>query len=258
MTRIAQKCKVDLNSTDLTYSPSWTDQKVLRAALWTHPAFQGKAFPESSSEAAWAASLEQSSLLPFDQQVVYSVSLDFGSKSDPLRLTIQPLKLDQSHRLGRRFGADRFLELLFPSPDTFNLPGYMRKNDNESFFNNLVKWLTVDHSFCGRQWKAFYTKSGGSRKPVKRLQFGPEPKPVYRDCVYLFAENAESHNFIRTSLHSMLDWVLEFGNKDNRSQPVLKLFQRISLGKSEAHVCYDCSDTYGIPSSQQDKPHCRF
>lgn len=215
----------------MKYVPSWTDQKRLRASLWKHPAFQGKAFPGACSAAAWDASLEQSSLLPFDQQVVYSASLDFSNKAGLLRLTIHPLKLDQSHRLGRYFGADRFLELLLPSPDSSNLPRFIRNRSSESFFGDLVRWLADEQSFCGRLWKAFYTKSGGSRKPVRDLQFGPESKPVFKDRVYFFAESAESAGFIQTPMYLMLDWVLQFNRKPNRSQPVLKLFQRIALGK---------------------------
>lgn len=117
----------------MKYEPSWTNQKHLRANLWKQPAFQGQAFPESSSAAVWDASLKQSSTLPFDQQVVYSASLDFSNnKADPLRLTIHPLKLDQSHHLGRHFGADRFLELFLPSPDSSNLPPFIKNRSSES------------------------------------------------------------------------------------------------------------------------------
>lgn len=222
-----------MQTVDLRYEPSWTDQKELRTSLWKHSAFKGKAFPESSNAAAWAASLKQSSTLPFDQQVVYSASLNFSdAKVDLLRLTIHPLKLEQSHRLGRHFGADRFLELLLPSPDSSNLPASFKNKKSEPFFEDLIRWLAEEHPFCGRYWKAFYTKSGGSRKPVRDLQFGPEPRPVYTDRVYFFAESAESDDFIQIPMYSMLDWVLQFNRKPNRRQPVLKLFQRIALGKS--------------------------
>lgn len=210
MTRIAQHCGVDLQTVDVQYGPSWTNQKDFRSNLWKQPAFQGQTFPESSSAAAWDASLQQSSVLPDDQQVVYSASLDFTNNHlDPLRLTIHPLKLDQSHRLERRFGADRFLELLLPSPDSSNLPPFVKKK-SESFFKDLVRWLAGDHLFCGRRWKAFYTKSGGSRKPVRDLRFGPDPKPVYKDRIYFFAESAESEDIDARSMFSMLDWVLQF------------------------------------------------
>lgn len=234
ITRIGQSCGVDLTTIELTNRPEWIKQSNLRASLWRHPAFQGKTFPTSSSDGAWAAGLraaghDQSSSFPSDQQVVYTASLDFSRRSAPLRLTLQPLRLDQSHRLGRYYGADRFMEVLIPSPDSSNVPAFL-KND-ASFFEKLICWLGEGHAFCGRSWKAFYTKSGGSRKPVRELQFGPEPKPVFQDRVYFFAEYAEAHPGLpRVRLSSMLNWALNLRHKENGSQPVLKLFQRIALG----------------------------
>lgn len=227
--RIAQSCAVDLSSVPLNYSSSWTIQKNLRFALWKHDAFRGNAFPASVSNKAWEASLDPTTLL-FDQHVVFSASLDFtNTKADPLRLTLQPPKVEQSHRLGRRFGSDRFLELLVPSPDTSNLPQYLKKD--ESFFENLIQWLTGEpHAFCGRQWRPFYTKDGGAREPVKDLSFRPEKKKVYQNRVYFFAERGTGLSHV--PLHLMLHWLLDFKQADNRRQPVLKLFQRIAIGKS--------------------------
>lgn len=232
-TRIAQSCGVNLASIqDMAYKDCWKDQKELRKSFARHAAFQAnmKAFPGPSDAAAWAASLEQSTILPFRQQVVYSTSLDFDNKHSPLRLTIQPLKLEQSYRLGRRFGADRFLELLVPSPDSSSLPTFVKNQSSTSFFHELVQHLQAGHEFCGRAWKAFYTKSGGSRKPVKYLQFGPDPKPVFKERIYFFAEQGCGIP-VPVSMPEMLDWALDLRRKSNKSQPILKLFQRIALGK---------------------------
>ncbi|KAF3769514.1 hypothetical protein M406DRAFT_35624 [Cryphonectria parasitica EP155] len=228
VTRVAQSCNVDLMTVaNLQYDKEWHEQKALRRALWRHEAFQGKAFPEPSMDAAWAASIDPSTCL-FDQQVVYSASLDLIRSVPNVRFSMQPLKLERSHRLARQFGADRFLELLLPSPDSSNLRAYIR--DDGSFFNAVVAWLSDDHALCGRMWKAFYTKSGGSRKPQKDLQIGPDPRPVYKDRIFFFAEKSQSDNsFERVSLLMMLRWALNIRNHKNRSQPALKLFQRISL-----------------------------
>lgn len=234
MTRITQHCGVDLNTLELVYNTEWTKQRDLRASLWRHPALQGKAFPAASSDEAWTAGLraavpEQPLTSPSDQQVVYTASLDFNRKSTALQLTLQPLKLEQAHRLGRKFGPDRFIELLIPSPDSSNLPTTFKKDS--AFFEKLIRWLLDEQAFCGRSWKAFYTKSGGSRKPVKDLQFGPEPKPIFKDRIYFFAERVERGSQIpKVRLSSMLNWALDLRQKDNGSQPVQKLFQRIALG----------------------------
>lgn len=227
--RIAQSCAVDLSSVSLNYSSSWTAQKNLRSALWKHDAFRGKAFPASVSIKAWEGSLDPASLL-FDQHVVYSASLDFTNiKAEPLRLTLQSPKVEQSHRLGRQFGSDRFLELLVPSPDNSNLPQYLKKD--ESFFEDLIQWLTgAPHAFCGRHWRPFYTKDGGAREPVKDLSFGQEKKKVYQNRVYFFAEHGTGLSHV--PLHLMLHWLLDFKQAENRRQPVLKLFQRIAIALS--------------------------
>ncbi|KAK7730484.1 hypothetical protein SLS63_005729 [Diaporthe eres] len=78
----------------------------------------------------------------------------------------------------------------------------------------------------------FYLKSGGQRKPLRHLQFGPEPKPVYTDRVYLFAENGIdiARNYQpSTPVESMISWALDLKGGSNDSQPVLKLFQRLAL-----------------------------
>lgn len=196
-----------------------------------HPDFQGKTFPVASSDVAWAAGLraaglQDSAIIPVDQ-VVYTASLEFGSSlSHPLQLIMRPLKVEQGHRLARQFGADRFLELLVPSPDSSNLPAKLKKED-ASFFEMLISWLHERQKFCGRTWAAFYTKAGGSRAPVKDLHIGPPPKPVYQDRIYFFAEDTAGKTRVRLS--NMLRWGLELSRKANQKQPVLKLFQRIAL-----------------------------
>lgn len=234
VTRIALSCGVDLATVDLQDMLDWQDQKLVRTALWKHPAFQGKAFPESSPSPAWAASLDKS-LLAFDQHVVYTASLELvkgsGKKSKTsMQLMLQPLKLEQSYRLARFYGADRFLELLIPSPDYSNLRTLVE--DAENFFKALVLWLINSHELCGRTWKAFYTKSGGSRKPQKDLQFGSEPRLMYKERIYFFAEDDQvDGEFPRVSLKQMLKWALSLRTAKNRKQPSLKLFQRLALRK---------------------------
>lgn len=216
--------KVDLKSATLAYSPQWTDQKILRGAL--SEAFRGKSLPAASDPDAWAMANRGTS--DKHQHVVFTASLEFTvTQSDhPLRLRLHPLKLDKPHRLGRKYGADRFLELLVPSPDSSNLPGVIK---DKPFYDELVNWLTQEpHAFCGRHYKPFYLKSGGQRKPLRHLQFGPEPKPVYTDRVYLFAEDGIDEQ-PSTPVGSMISWALDLKGGKNDSQPVLKLFQRLAL-----------------------------
>lgn len=220
--------KVDLCSLSLTYSPQWTDQKVLRSALGG--AFQGKSLPAAADPDAWA--MATSGAPNNRQHVVFVASIEFAStKSDrPLRLRLQPLKLDKPHRLGRKYGPDRFLEVLVPSPDSSNLPGFMK---DKPFYDDYISWLMKKpHAFCGRHYRPFYVKSGGQRKPLRHLQFGPEPKPVYTDRVYFFAEHGidiARNDQPSTSVQSMVSWALDLKGGRNDSQRVLKLFQRLAL-----------------------------
>lgn len=220
--------KVNLDSATLAYSPQWTDQKILRGTL--SEAFRGKSLPAASDSDAWAMANNGTS--DKYSHVVFTASLEFSSTNseNPLQLRLQPLKLDKPHRLGRKYGADRFLELLVPSPDTSNLPWSMK---DKPFYDELVNWLTQDpHAFCGRNYRSFYLKSGGQRKPLRYLQFGPEPKPVYTDRVYLFAENGidiAKDQQQSVPVESMISWALDLEGGRNDSQPVLKLFQRLAL-----------------------------
>lgn len=240
VTRVALHCAVDLKGVkDLQYTEDWKVRERLYGILWQHPAFQGKAFPARPDHMAWDASLASNpAVLPHDAQVVYAASVDFTSnKTKPFRLTLQPVKLDDPHRLARKFGPDRFMELLIPSPDSSNLPNFIAKDDN--FFADLIRWLSGTHAFCGRLWKPFYTKSGGSRKPIRDIQFGPDPRPVFKDRIYFFAESHENPRSMAwradslqiMARHKMLHWAFDFNQQKNRNQPVLKLFQRTALGK---------------------------
>lgn len=220
--------RVDLQSPSLTYNPQWKNQKLLRSAL--AEAFQGKPLPAASDPDAWA--MASSVATGKHNDVVFAASLEFSTmKSDsPLGLKLQPLKLEQPHRLGRKYGADRFLELLVPSPDSSNLPWFMK---DKPFYDELVNWLTKrPHAFCGRRYRPFYLKSGGQRKPLRYLQFGPDPKPVYTDRIFLFAEHGidmARNEQPSTPVESLVSWALDLQTGRNDSQPVLKLFQRLAL-----------------------------
>jgi hypothetical protein len=144
-------------------------------------------------------------------------------------MRLQPLKLDKPHRLSRKYGADRFLELLVPSPDPANLPSSFK---DKPLYNDLLAWLTrKPHMFCGRHYRPFYMKNGGQRTPLRQLS-GPDPKPVYTSRIFLFAENGvdiASNGKPPTPVESMIGWALDLKGGKNDCQPVLKLFQRLAL-----------------------------
>jgi hypothetical protein len=250
VTRICLHCRVDIDDETLSYDPAWSTSDI--AAIWRGlgrlDIFRGKSFPERPAAEVFSAAL--TSFKSGQNIVVMSAALEFNpEKTGPLFLVdMKPLRFDEGCRLTRRFGPDRFFEILVPSPTAMNTPPIVREHGNAQ---QVIRWLTErPHSLVGREWRAFYSKDAGYRKPAKELRLGPEAKATFKERVHFFAENG--HNFRRLpakkklqpvpaddNLHQrteftvsqMLDWLLQL--KDNEDQPHLKLFSRIQLGLSK-------------------------
>ncbi|TLD19835.1 hypothetical protein PspLS_09632, partial [Pyricularia sp. CBS 133598] len=241
VTRIALHCKIDLGDVKgLVYDQSWDNLKTLRSVLYKHPLFQGQTFPEQCSVDAWNAAVKN-----FDK-VVLAAELDRNSApSGPFfTLKLKALAIEQSHRLSRRFGEDRFLEVLYPSHgSTFKDP---------ELLPTLNNWLSHGrHSFVGRKWAAFFTKDSGYRRPAREVRLGPDPKPVLKDRIYFFAEDGNCFQSRQHTLNApfsgnpltratlpvnnMLNWLLQLDLVQNQRQPWPKLFSRIQLGLSRTH-----------------------
>jgi hypothetical protein len=244
VTRICLHCKVDLDENVLKYDPKWVDMSAIWKSLMQLDVFRGKSFPERPSAEAFAAALAN-----FESRgntVLMSAALEFNpGKTGPLfLLDMKPLRFDEGCRLTRRFGPDRFLEVLMPSPTALNAPPIVKDGAEQ-----LIRWLTQrPHSLVGRQWQAFYSKDAGYRKPVKDFKLGPDAKATFKERVHFFAEDGANFRAVaiksrhdipadsvrrRTQLRvsQMLDWLLQL--EQNESQPHLKLFSRIQLGLSK-------------------------
>lgn len=234
--RVALHCGVDVEDLDLTYDRSWTDQTRLRAILVNHPLIRGKGLPEKTNANTWKAGLQD--FVSGGQHVVLSASLKpSDSTSGPFfKVALNPLKFELPHRLDRRFGSDRFLEISIPSPS---------RSLSESSADYLVEWLVKNpHFFLGRKWAPFFIRKADPKKKAKDESFGPESKTEYLERVYLFAEDGnEFHQRIasgyppkgehadghtKLSRTDMLSWLLQ--PSANARQPYLKLFSRIALG----------------------------
>lgn len=249
VTRICLHCNVDLDDPSLSYNPKWSDATDIWKSLAQLDAFRGKSFPERPSAEVFAAAL--ANFESRGRSVVMTATLEFNpSKTGPLFLLhMKPLRFDESCRLTRRFGADRFLEILLPSPTAMNAPDFVREQGGAE---HIIRWLTEKpHSIVGREWRAFYTKDAGYRKPVKDLRLGPDTQAISKERVHFFAENG--HNFLpaprgnmlgapvllddsvhrrtKIKVSQMLDWLLQL--EENEGQAYLKLFSRIQLGLSK-------------------------
>ncbi|KAJ4290026.1 hypothetical protein N0V88_006828 [Collariella sp. IMI 366227] len=247
ITRICRHCNVDLEYLGLKYNPKWATSGM--DGIWRDlnqlEVFRGKSFPERPAAEVFAAAL--TTFETRGNSVVMSAALEFNpDNTGPLfLLDMKPLRFDEGCRLTRRFGPDRFMEILVPSPNGLNAPTLVKEGGAEE----IIKWLTQPHSLVGRQWQAFYSKDAGYRKPAKELRLGPDAKPSFKERVHFFAESG--HNFRSATIRSrcdipqddtvqrrtsvsagmMLDWLLQL--EQNEGQPHLKLFSRIQLGLSK-------------------------
>ncbi|KAK0622319.1 RNA dependent RNA polymerase-domain-containing protein [Immersiella caudata] len=268
MMRIGVHCKVDLSTLDgMQYNKEWATPRGiekmwedLRAYDKEHPlitnddslvALRFKTFPAKPADDIFAAALTDGFEFA-GNTVVMVASLDYSPKSwGPLYLLdMKPLKFEKGCRLTRRFGPDRFLEVLIASPTGYGTAHAKIDGAAEA----IIDWLTLKpHPLAGRKWRAFYTKSAGFRDPTKTddtlLPASQMAKKIGTERVHLFAETGygfkrapsqdQDADFVvpvdetsasRTDFMAsqMLDWLLDF--KNNTDQPFLKLFSRISLG----------------------------
>ncbi|KAJ8122550.1 hypothetical protein O1611_g9810 [Lasiodiplodia mahajangana] len=252
--RVALHCGTPMEELVIQYDPTLNDQAKLWDALRSLPAFQGKGLPEKSKPEAWNAAMS-GHFRSADQVVILGVSLTLNSaKAGPLfKLTLQSLKLDLPHRLDRRFGSDRFLELVIPSPHIKDVKILSRGNES-AIIDAIHSWLVEGpHILLGRAWRSFCTKQATPKKMHKDDTLRPETVTILQERIYFFAENG--NDFVHTELiqsvspkgessnshtkmtrEQLIDWLLQIQrSKKNQKQSVYKLFSRIALGLSRTH-----------------------
>lgn len=243
VTRVALHCDVDLAHVDLRYAESWNNQDTLWDVLKTHPFFKGKRLPIKSDPLAWRDGL----LNNFESDGGAAVSLTATmhatkTKSGPLlKLELHPLKREQSSRLFRRFGSDRFLEVRLPSVDSW----LADESDAEAI---VASWLAAQsHPFIGRHWAAFFIQDRSVKSQDPNAQEGPEARVIFNERVLFFAERGKGLEagpldcippksecqIVRAACtrNLMLDWLLNL--KKQGKESYLKLFSRIALGLSK-------------------------
>lgn len=228
------------------YVDEWRDYDKLWAFLMTLPALKGKKFPERCEREAWTTCLANNGFKLGFRGVVFAASLrcSLDDCESLFTLQLQPLKLDYSHRLERRFGNDRFLELEVP-----DIESRMQPHDSSNLESNdwqcLIEWLVnVNHRLLGRTWKAFYVKPKDDRKSSKKKRSGSlksdsdalDASKAFR--VYLFATDgigfakASSSNkisgHVSMTVQGLLDCIRP--TQENSHQPYTKLFARTALG----------------------------
>lgn len=246
LTRAAGHCNVDLRHWDIAYKDAWLDQTKFRGQLANHPLFRGKGLPYACDSTAWKAAID--SFQSQDKAVTLSAELTFSSQeTGPLfDFKLNPPKLELGHRLGRRFGADRFLEILVPSPSTRDIPAIVKYDDRA--LQKIVAWITEKpHYILGRNWSSFFVRS--AKKVVKDSQAPQKSRNVFLERVYFVAVDGvgfcssaypgfvppqeEATNLAtRTKMrrYDLLNWALAV--ECNADQPVTKLFSRLALSNN--------------------------
>lgn len=238
----------------MKYDPefsNWYDQQLLRGRLSNHPLFIGKGLPTRSEPAPWAAAT--GGFQSKDKVVVLSADLTYrADESGPLfQIKLNSLQLRLGHRLDRRFGADRFLEVTMPPPTAVDQQPPAVKCDPAAS-DKIIRWLCQEtHYFLGRTWVPFFTRS--TKKTVSVAMDPKDPysrttRDVFLEQVIFFATDGDNFRSpdtlgafpsieevgnpqLRTKLSytGLLQWAINV--KSSAQQPVLKLFSRLSLSE---------------------------
>lgn len=225
------KLPIDIFSCCLTenfdeYEKLWSS---LGSVVSTHNAI----LPERCSLHAWEKARKGF------ENVCLTGDLKFPDHADSsiFQFSLKPLKVEQSYRLARKFGGDRFCAIGMPGIE--KLPPYLKIHP-AIMRARIVDLLThTDISFLGRRWRAFYLKPDSAKKPRSNSQnsFNETRYRVYffaRDGDGFQREGAESkqdggnHRHSKMEIEEMLNWFMPF--KNNLNQPCLKLFARLALG----------------------------
>ena len=200
---------------------------------------RGKSMPERCSEAAWKAAEGDFVSVAMDGVLRCSDSPNDGQV---LKLHLQPLKVERSYRLKRKFGGHRFFHIGLPGLEQLDLPKFLRsdKDAGRVVRAHIEDWLeTQSLDIFGRTWKPFYTKSQ-SHTPATRKAKKSSVEPRY--MLYLFAESGRDFHqgawrdetdvtkAIPYTVPKMLNWLIDVACHPN--EYCLKLYARIALGVS--------------------------
>ncbi|KAL8670790.1 MAG: hypothetical protein Q9168_004688 [Polycauliona sp. 1 TL-2023] len=234
--RVSIQTQVPLEAFDHASTQVVDDYETLWSTIAVTAKQHGSTLPERSSSAAWKQSEQDF------KGVALTGSLKFLEHPGHgvFEFRLNPLKVEPTYRLARKFGHDRFFVLSVPRIEPRHLPSHLNSDSNAR--QSIVDWLLQsEHSFLGRRWRAFYVKPEGRKA-------GPSSSVTLTDSkfrVYLFAENG--HDFVSsanggekdprmfehspTERKEVIEWLVSL--KINRDQPALKFFSRIGLGVSQ-------------------------
>ncbi|RDL40876.1 uncharacterized protein BP5553_00855 [Venustampulla echinocandica] len=189
ITRIFLHAEVPILNVEFSSDDHLNDYDALWQFLKSHPMLKDRPFPERSSKEAWEAAA--TGYRKGGLGVVLGGSLEFNeSAAGPLfQLRLKPLQLELSHRVGRRLGNDRFLEIDMPHLTGRGLPKLLQDlgvRGQDAVFQWLVD---TPHSLFSRCWNPFFCKPADrktkkAQKTSKKI-FKTDSELAHR--VYFFA-----------------------------------------------------------------------
>ncbi|KAI5305910.1 hypothetical protein KEM56_002889 [Ascosphaera pollenicola] len=223
--RVARHC--GFNSQDLIskLDCSWDDYDELWKALRSN---LSKPLERTRAD-VWNGAVGDFKDPNDDFVVTLSAELIPSKVKGRFSLTVNTMKYERGHRFGRRFGPDRFLELIIPQ-----MKG-KKKTEHEA----ITRWLaTHQHYLFGRTWRAFYyeNRKAVSQKLTAKVNLfavdGDDFAHSYSQEGHLDVapqwQLSSSHTPM--TIEALINWLIPLNKNDNQKD--LKLFQRIHLGLS--------------------------
>lgn len=135
--------------------------------------------------------------------------------------------MGRSCRLQRKFKSDRFLYVQVPSFRNSEVPRFPEKDRKQIEFY-WKQWLTREHDFLGRKWRAFHLEPVDNKKK-KGKKNSPAEDNTDKRIVMFATEGLDIDQPIY--LGEMINWFFPF--KDNINQSFCKAFARLDLGLSQ-------------------------
>ncbi|KAL9602543.1 MAG: hypothetical protein Q9179_002494 [Wetmoreana sp. 5 TL-2023] len=234
--RVSTQTKIPLEEFGHYCKQAYDDYENLWSNLATVARRHGLALPERCNSVAWERSGQDF------RGVALTGSLVFAEQASDrvFEFKLNPLKIESTYRLARKFGSDRFFILSMPSIESKNLPFNLRSDPHTR--KAIIEWLVnSEHLFLGRKWRVFYVKRESNRKLRSNTRSSLSDNK-YR--VYLFAESCDGmpataqgderdpRTFTQPTMtrKQLIEWFMPA--KANRNQRALKFFTRLAIGVS--------------------------
>lgn len=151
-----------------------------------------------------------------------NITVNKESSDTMFSIHLQPIQSDNTSRLQRKFGCERFLYLDLPSLYR-GLPTAFKGGESKDVLReNFRDWLLDEKHFLGCKWKFIYIQ------PIKPKR-GASKKPEFDKRAIFFATEWPGLETIPVEL--LLDWAVSLSR--NSLQPHCKAYTRLELSLSQ-------------------------